>query len=273
MIQCRPDHTSTLSSKELRDAADRVMNTLVYDDLSNPSFPGNEIPPMQAVKSKKIKQQDRHQDICNARSVIALTEAQRHYILSIQSKIITFGVGPAGTGKTFVAAAMACEQFANKSINRIIVTRPVVETGRSLGALPGTLGEKFSPYIAPLYEVMQQHLGKSQLEYALKAGQIRALPLEFMRGMSFDDTWVILDEAQNSTPEQMLMLLTRIGQNCKLIVNGDPAQSDLRMRSGLDDALNKLEGIPDVGMVEFDLSDIVRSGIVKKILTRYHEKE
>lgn len=223
---------------------------------------------MQAVKSRKTKQQD----LCATRSIRALTEAQGHYILSIQSKTVTFGVGPAGTGKTFVAAALACEQFSNKSIDQIIVTRPVVETGRSLGALPGTLSEKFSPYIAPLYDVMQQRLGKSQLEYALKAGQIKALPLEFMRGLSFDNTWVLLDEAQNSTPEQMLMLLTRIGQNCKLIVNGDPAQSDLRMRSGLDDALDKLTGLPDVGLVEFDLNDIVRSGIVKKILTRYYEK-
>ena len=220
------------------------------------------------VRSKKNEESD-YTDGCQCRVIRALTEAQGHYILSIKSKTITFGVGAAGTGKTWCAAAMACDEFANKSVSQIIITRPVVETGNSLGALPGSTGEKFQPYIAPVYEVMQQRLGKSQLEYAMKAGQIKAIPLEFMRGCSFDNSWVILDEAQNSTPEQMLMLLTRVGQNCKLIINGDPKQSDIKRKSGLDDAMEKLAGLADVGFVEFEIDDIVRSGIVREILIRY----
>lgn len=220
-------------------------------------------------KSKRFTDSSDQITPCTCRTIRPLTEAQGHYMLAINSKTITFGIGPAGTGKTFVAASLACERFAAKSIERILITRPVVETGNSLGALPGTLSEKFSPYIAPLYDAMQQRLGKSQLDYAIKTGQIRAIPLEFLRGMSLDDTWIILDEAQNSTPEQMLMLLTRIGQNAKLIVNGDPNQSDIRRKSGLDDAIEKLCGLKDIGIVEFDLGDIVRSGIVRTVLLRY----
>lgn len=223
---------------------------------------------------KRQKRQEKPDEChCTCRTIRALTESQGHYILSIKSKIVTFGVGPAGTGKTFVAAAMACDEFANQNLSQIVLTRPVVETGNSLGALPGTMAEKFSPYIAPIYDAMQQRLGKSQIEYAMKAKQIQAIPLEFLRGHSFDDTWVILDEAQNSTPEQMLMLLTRIGQNSKLIVNGDPAQSDIRSKSGLDDALEKLAGLAEIGIVEFDLNDIVRSGIVRTVLLRYADAD
>lgn len=225
---------------------------------------------MRIAELKSVKTRSKKSDdTCSCHTLRALTEAQGHYLLSIKMKPITFGIGPAGTGKTFVAAALACEQFADKSISQIIITRPVVETGNSLGALPGMLSEKFQPYIAPIYEVMQRRLGKSQLDYAMKAGQIKAIPLEFMRGHSFDDTWVILDEAQNATPEQMLMVLTRLGQNSKLIVNGDPAQSDIRRKSGLDDALEKLAGLPEIGIVEFELEDIVRSGIVRTVLMRY----
>ena len=203
------------------------------------------------------------------RSLRALTEAQGHYMLSIQSNTLTFGVGPAGTGKTLVAVGMAAEAFAKKDIERIVVTRPVVEAGNSLGFTPGDLDEKYSHYIAPVYDVLTKYLGKTQTDYAMKVGHIQAIPLEKMRGYSLNDTWVILDEAQNTTKTQMKMFLTRIGRNCKAIVNGDIDQCDLRCESGLKDAVDRFGGMADTAIIEFDMDDIVRSGIVREILMRY----
>jgi len=199
----------------------------------------------------------------------ALTEAQGHYLLSIRKKTITFGLGPAGTGKTFVAVAMACDALMDQQTERLILTRPIFETGRSLGFLPGDQGQKFAPHVAPLIENLQRRMGRSQFDYAVKSGKITFAPLELMRGASFDGCWVVLDEAQNTTPAQMKMVLTRIGKDTKLIVNGDPDQADIAGPSGLMDAVDKLQGLPDVGVVEFDLEDIVRSGIVREILVRY----
>lgn len=203
--------------------------------------------------------------------VEAKTEAQGHYLLSIASKTVTFGVGPSGTGKTMLAAAAAADAFLQGHTNKIIVTRPAIETGDTLGFLPGTLDEKFAPYIAPVYGVLLARMGKGPLEYALKAGQIETTPLELMRGMNFNDTWVVLDEAQNATISQMKMFLTRIGKNAKVIINGDPNQCDLECQSGLTDALNRVTHIEDIGHVQFTHEDVVRSRLVKQILASYEE--
>ena len=201
----------------------------------------------------------------------ALNEAQGHYILAIQSSTLTFGIGPAGTGKTLIPVALAAEEIQTKQIDKLIITRPVMETGRTLGFLPGEQSEKLSPYIAPLMDALAWRMGKSQLEYAIKCGRVVATPLELMRGSNFNDCWVVLDEAQNVTKDQMLMFLTRIGKNCKVVITGDPKQCDLRpgQASGLMDAVNRCSRIPEVRIVEFGFDDIVRSGIVKDILMAY----
>lgn len=202
----------------------------------------------------------------------AKTEAQAHYIMSINSNIITVGLGPAGTGKTFVAATLAVEALINKKVGRIVVTRPAVEAGRGLGFLPGDLDEKFEPYLAPVREVFERHLGKGEVDCRIKNGSILALPLEMMRGHTFDNSFVILDEAQNTTPEQMKMFLTRVGEWSKVVVNGDESQSDLNVFCGLTDMYERLDGMDGFGMCEFVEEDCVRSGIARDILLRYRKK-
>ena len=199
----------------------------------------------------------------------ALTEAQGHYLNAINSKIVVFGVGPSGTGKTAVAAMSAADAFLAGDIERIIITRPIVEVGATLGFLPGTVEQKHAPYLVPIYTVLESRLGKGRLEYALKAGQIEATPLELMRGQNFDNCWVILDEAQNTTVGQMKMFLTRIGRNAKVLVNGDVEQIDIDAPSGLTDAVSRLEGHPQIGICEFTWEDVVRSALVKDILRAY----
>ena len=199
----------------------------------------------------------------------ALTQAQGHYLISIERNIVTFGIGPSGTGKTAVATMKAADEFIEEQIDKIIITRPIVEVGNTLGFLPGGVEEKQAPYLAPVYDVLYSRLGKGALEYALKAGQIVATPLELMRGTNFNDAWVILDEAQNTTVSQMKMFLTRIGKNCRVIINGDINQKDIPVTSGLEDAIHRFKNIDEIGIVEFTWDDVVRSRIVKKILMKY----
>ena len=199
----------------------------------------------------------------------ALTEAQGHYLLSIENNIVTFGVGPSGTGKTAVAVMRAADEFLAQRIERIIVTRPIVEVGNTLGFLPGAVEEKQAPYLAPVMNELYARMGKGPLEYALKAGQIEATPIELMRGTNFHDCWVILDEAQNTTITQMKMFLTRVGRNCRVIINGDAEQIDIKGTSGLVDAIDRLPDVCGVGVVEFTWDDVVRSRFVKDVLRAY----
>lgn len=199
----------------------------------------------------------------------AKTEAQGQYISAIMSSEIIFGVGPAGTGKTYVAAAYAAQQLVDRRIDQIIVTRPNIEVGVGMGFLPGELEEKYAPYLAPFESIMVERMGRGPYEYNKKMERIRAEPLGFMRGKTFDDAIVILDEAQNTTPEEMKMFLTRIGRNCTVIVDGDVDQCDLKGPSGLQDALHRLHSVEGVRIVEFTEDDIVRSGIVKRVLRAY----
>jgi phosphate starvation-inducible PhoH-like protein len=199
----------------------------------------------------------------------AKTEAQAHYILSINSNIITFGIGPSGTGKTAVATMLAVDEFKKGNIKQLVVTRPIVEVGDTLGFLPGTVEQKQAPYLAPIYSVLLSRLGRGQLEYCLKAGSIEAIPLELMRGRNFNDCWVLLDEAQNTTVGQMKMFLTRVGKNAKVVINGDVNQIDIDCQSGLIDATHRFNKIPGVGFCYFTWDDVVRSRIVKEILKSY----
>jgi phosphate starvation-inducible PhoH-like protein len=212
-------------------------------------------------------------DLCIERRVSepiqALTKAQGAYITAILENVITFGIGPAGTGKSYVVAGLAADMLREKKIDRILLTRPGVEAGEKFGFIPGELEEKYAPYIEPFRDIFNERLGRSQVDYLIKHKRICAMPLAFMRGRTFKNCWAILDEAQNTTPGQMKLFLTRIGDNCKVIIDGDIEQKDITTQSGLSDAVNKLKNTRKVGIVEFTVEDVVRSGIVKDILSAY----
>lgn len=199
----------------------------------------------------------------------AQTEAQGRYISAMNTSIIIFGIGPAGTGKTYCAGAWAAEKLQSKRASRIIITRPNIEAGTPMGFLPGELEEKYEPYLQPFRSVMIERMGVGAYECAIKNEKICPEPLGFMRGKTFDDAVVILDEAQNCTPAEMKMFLTRIGKNCTVIIDGDPDQKDIPGPSGLTDAVRRLSALENVMVVEFDEDDIVRSGIVRDILRAY----
>lgn len=197
-----------------------------------------------------------------------LNYIQHEYLRAIHENQIIFGVGSAGTGKTYIAATYAASELFHRRIEKIILTRPNVETGRGLGFLPGTLEEKYAPYLEPFDQVFQRSLGKGFYEYALKNKNIDPKPLGFMRGATFDNCIVLLDEAQNATKEEMKMLLSRIGRNCKMIISGDVDQSDIE-NSGLSDAVKRLENIEGIEIVRFMDEDIVRSKMCKQIIMAY----
>lgn len=202
----------------------------------------------------------------------AKNQTQGMYISSILCSQLTFGTGPAGTGKTFVASAVAAEMLESKQISKIIITRPAIQVEEDHGALPGELDEKYQPYLQPFLDAFEKMFGKSKLEYLLKRKVIDARPMAFMRGSNFDDAFVILDEAQNCTPKQMEMFLTRICENSRVVVNGDIGQSDIKGPNGLADANSRLDGMKGATFVEFDEEDVVRSGIVRRILSRYRNR-
>lgn len=198
-------------------------------------------------------------------------EKQKKYIQTIKSHTITFATGAAGTGKTYIAASLAAQALESHRVDRIIVTRPAVEAGESLGFLPGELDEKFDPYLQPFRMVLEERLGKSKVEYLLKSKNIEAIPLGYLRGRTFRNAFVILDEAQNTTPKQMKMFLTRIGLDATVVVNGDSSQVDIHGASGLEDAIKRISFLPAVGHVHFTKDDVVRSGIVSEIIQAYDE--
>ena len=196
--------------------------------------------------------------------------AQHRYITAILNNCLTFGLGPAGTGKSYCAGALAAEALESGQIERIILTRPAVEAGENLGFLPGALNEKFAVYIDAFRDILNERLGAGTVDYCLRHGRIVAAPLAFMRGKTFNSkTFVILDEAQNTSPAQMKMFLTRIGEDCRVVINGDVEQSDIRGPNGLSDAVRRMHGLPGVYIHAFERKDIVRSGLVRDIIDRY----
>ncbi len=199
------------------------------------------------------------------------TVNQRRYLEAIERNDLVFGIGPAGTGKTYLAVAMAVSALINKQVARIILTRPAVEAGERLGFLPGTLQEKVDPYLRPLYDALYDMLDSEKVEKLLERNVIEVAPIAFMRGRTLNDSFIILDEAQNSTPEQMKMVLTRQGFNSKMVVNGDVTQIDLPTgrRSGLIDAVDVLRGVEGISFVQFDDKDVVRHSLVQRIVKAY----
>lgn len=205
----------------------------------------------------------------------AKTIGQQKYMKAIQKNTITVGVGPAGTGKTYLAVAAAVAAFRERTVNRIILTRPAVEAGERLGFLPGDLQNKVDPYLRPLYDALYDMLGPETYQKYLERGSIEVAPLAYMRGRTLDDSFIILDEAQNTTQAQMKMFLTRIGFGSKVIITGDQSQKDLPYGtvSGLDTALKILKNIDDIGICYFTSDDVVRHPLVQKIVKAYDEYE
>jgi phosphate starvation-inducible PhoH-like protein len=198
---------------------------------------------------------------------------QRRYLEAIERNDMVFGIGPAGTGKTYLAVAMAISALINKQVSRIILTRPAVEAGERLGFLPGTLQEKVDPYLRPLYDALYDMLESERVEKLLEKNVIEVAPIAFMRGRTLNDSFIILDEAQNSTPEQIKMVLTRLGFNSKMVINGDITQIDLpnARRSGLIEATEVLRGVEGISFVQFDERDVVRHTLVQRIVKSYEK--
>jgi phosphate starvation-inducible PhoH-like protein len=200
------------------------------------------------------------------------TIGQRHYVSTIRKKDIVFGVGPAGTGKTYLAVVLAVTALKEGQVKRIVLTRPAVEAGESLGFLPGDLQEKVDPYLRPLYDALNDVLGPEQVVKSLERGLIEIAPLAYMRGRTLDDSFIILDEAQNTTPEQMKMFLTRLGFGSKMVITGDVTQIDLPRgkSSGLVEAERILRDIEEIGIIYFAEQDVVRHSLVQKIIVAYN---
>ena len=205
----------------------------------------------------------------------ARTVGQKKYIDLIRKNTIVFGIGPAGTGKTFLAVAAASTAFRNKEVSRIILTRPAVEAGEKLGFLPGDLQMKIDPYLRPLYDALFEMFGAETYQKHIERGSIEIAPLAYMRGRTLDDSFIILDEAQNTTPEQMKMFLTRLGSGSRAIITGDITQVDLPFgkKSGLTEAMKILRGIDDIAIHEFNERDVVRHRLVQKIVIAYDKYE
>ncbi|GAF65956.1 PhoH family protein [Alkalihalobacillus trypoxylicola] len=206
--------------------------------------------------------------------IIAKTLGQRHYISAIKQKDMVFGIGPAGTGKTYLAVVMAVAALKDGHVKRIVLTRPAVEAGESLGFLPGDLKEKVDPYLRPIYDALHDVLGVEHTTRLMERGVIEVAPLAYMRGRTLEDAFVILDEAQNTTSEQIKMFITRLGFGSKMVVNGDLTQIDLPKgkKSGLRTAIEILEPIKAIGFIYLQQVDVVRHSLVQRIISAYEEK-
>ena len=232
-----------------------------------------------SIKDETEKQLIFDQDIIvkgvNGKIIKAKTTNLKKLVKESEKKDMVFAIGPAGTGKTYTSVALAVKALKEKNVKRIILTRPAVEAGESLGFLPGDLKEKLDPYLQPLYDALRDMIPHERLENFIEKRVIEVAPLAFMRGRTLDDAFVILDEAQNTTHSQMKMFLTRMGMNAKFIITGDPSQLDLpkNQQSGLQEAMKILRNVEEIGFIHLNESDVVRHPIVKKIILAYNQSE
>lgn len=254
------DALETLSTREPLKA--NMVNMVIEYTLAGKSFDANDLLSTVCITSR-------------GKIIRPKSFGQKEYVDAIQNNSIVFGVGPAGTGKTYLAVAMAVSAFKNKQIDRIILTRPAVEAGEKLGFLPGDLQEKVDPYLRPLFDALQEMMGEDAYLKQIEKGTIEIAPLAYMRGRTLSNAFIILDEAQNTTCEQMKMFLTRMGENSKIVVNGDITQIDLprHIKSGLKDATEVLSDVDGIKIVEFSSKDVVRHELVTKIIKAYEKAE
>jgi len=258
----------------------------VFNNLIELSKRGNEITEQNVDYALSLSFEDNEDEILNidkdiicrtimGKPIKPKTIGQKIYTDTIKKKMIVFGVGPAGTGKTYLAMAMGIQAFKNNEVNKIILTRPAIEAGEKLGFLPGDLQSKVDPYLRPLYDALYQIMGAESFLHNTEKGLIEVAPLAYMRGRTLDNAFIILDEAQNTTPAQMKMFLTRIGFGSKVIITGDMSQKDLPsgVSSGLDVALKVVNKVDDIGIVHLDNKDVVRHPIVQKIVLAYEKYE
>ncbi len=278
-------HGSTITINGETDnvlKAHRVLETLLVSIANGEQITQQNLD--YAVSLVKENKEERIKEVATAdfvcitsrgKPVKPKTLGQKTYVDAIKNNTITFGVGPAGTGKTHLAVAMAVNAFRNKEVNKIILTRPAVEAGESLGFLPGDLQQKVDPYLRPLYDALFEMLGAETFQKCQERGDIEVAPLAYMRGRTLDDSFIILDEAQNTTSEQMKMFLTRLGFHSKAVVTGDITQIDLPSgkTSGLKQAVNILKNIEDIAIIKLNDSDIVRHRLVQKIINAYEKQQ
>lgn len=206
--------------------------------------------------------------------IAARTKAQKEYIKQLRNNTLTFAAGPAGTGKTYLATALAVEKLMRKEIEKIVLTRPVVEAGENLGFLPGTLEEKIDPYLRPFFDAINEMIGAEKVQKLIEQSVIEIAPLAYMRGRTIKNSFMLLDEAQNTTEMQMKMFLTRLGENSQVVVTGDLTQVDLpyKVKSGLRDAVERLDNIDDIHIIKFNAKDVIRHELVSKIVKAYENK-
>jgi phosphate starvation-inducible PhoH-like protein len=230
---------------------------------------------IKGKKPEETKQKDLIIYGVNGKPVIARTPNQRRLVKEFETHDMLFAIGPAGSGKTYTAIALAVRALKNREVRKIILSRPAVEAGEKLGFLPGDMKEKIDPYLQPLYDALQDMLPGAKLKDFMENGTIQIAPLAFMRGRTLNDAFIILDEAQNTTTQQIKMFLTRMGMNSKIIVTGDISQIDLpaNQRSGLIDALHILRNVKGIAKIEFDVKDIVRHKLVQRIVEAYNVHE
>ncbi|MCD7981583.1 MAG: PhoH family protein [Clostridiales bacterium] len=257
----------------------------VLEQLAALSARGNDITEQNVIYALDTCRTDRHalldadsEIICHTidgKAVKPKTLGQKDYVDQIRNKMIVFGIGPAGTGKTYLAMAMAITAFKNEDVGRIILTRPAIEAGEKLGFLPGDLQSKVDPYLRPLYDALYQIMGPESFLKNQEKGLIEVAPLAYMRGRTLDNAFIILDEAQNTTPAQMKMFLTRIGFGSKVVVTGDATQKDLApgVKSGLDVATQVLRKVEDIAFCKLTSQDVVRHPLVQKIVKAYEDYE
>lgn len=278
-ITGRDHYIFAMGNQEALDILKQKLDDIVKFISKNNSIGLKDVENILNIKDENEKQLVFDQDIIvkgvNGKVIKAKTTNLKKLVKETEKKDMVFAIGPAGTGKTYTSVALAARALKDKEVKRIILTRPAVEAGESLGFLPGDLKEKLDPYLQPLYDALRDMIPHEKLEGFMEKKVIEVAPLAFMRGRTLDDAFVILDEAQNTTHAQMKMFLTRMGMNAKFIITGDPSQIDLpkNQQSGLKEAMRILKGVNEIGFVYLTEEDVVRHPVVKKIILAYNDEE
>ena len=278
-ITGRDSYIFAAGNQQALDILEQKLDDIVKFIQNHHTIELKDVENILSIKDETEKQLIFDQDIIvkgvNGKIIKAKTTNLKKLVKESEKKDMVFAIGPAGTGKTYTSVALAVKALKEKNVKRIILTRPAVEAGESLGFLPGDLKEKLDPYLQPLYDALRDMIPHERLENFIEKRVIEVAPLAFMRGRTLDDAFVILDEAQNTTHSQMKMFLTRMGMNAKFIITGDPSQIDLpkNQQSGLQEAMKILRNVEEIGFIHLNESDVVRHPIVKKIILSYNQSE